>query len=53
MAPAASSIKIGFSNLTSAVTWEVQVTCDACAGEVQPFCAKYCAVSAVRLTAAL
>lgn len=53
MAPAASSIRIGLSNLTSAVTWEVQATCDVCAGEEQPLCAKYCAVEAVRVAAAL
>jgi len=46
-APALSSIRISRSNLTGQMGWEIDATCDSCAGEEIPLCVKYCAYGAL------
>jgi Fe-S-cluster-containing hydrogenase component 2 len=48
MRPAAASIRISRSDRTAALGWEVDGTCDLCAGEERPLCVRYCATGAVR-----
>jgi Fe-S-cluster-containing dehydrogenase component len=47
MQPSASSLTVSRSNRTAALAWQVDDTCDLCAGEEEPLCAKYCATKAV------
>jgi len=51
MQPGASSLKVSRSNSDAALAWQVDDTCDLCAGETEPYCAKYCATEAVRIEA--
>jgi Fe-S-cluster-containing dehydrogenase component len=45
--PAASSIHIGRSNQTAEMSWSLDPTCDLCAGEAGPVCARYCQYDAI------
>jgi anaerobic carbon-monoxide dehydrogenase iron sulfur subunit len=51
MGTGASSIAISRSNHTAEIGWRIDSTCDLCAQEQQPLCAKYCQLGAVRVEA--
>lgn len=52
MAPELSSVQVRRSNRTAAISWQVLPSCDLCAGEKDPLCARYCGAGAIRVEAA-
>jgi Fe-S-cluster-containing hydrogenase component 2 len=52
MAPELSSVQVRRSNRTAAISWQVLPSCDLCAAETEPLCAKYCGADAIRVEVA-
>ena len=52
MGTGASSLHISKSNHTAQIGWRLDSTCDACDGENEALCVKYCQLGAVRLDGA-
>jgi Fe-S-cluster-containing hydrogenase component 2 len=52
MGTGASSLQISKSNHTAETGWQLDSTCDGCAGEDEALCAKYCQLGAIRLNGA-